>query len=131
MSRSGYSDDGDEWAMIRWRGAVKKAVNGRRGQAFLQELLTALDALKVKRLIAYDLIADGEVCALGALGLARNLDMTAFDHEVDKDIADAFGIAPALASEVMYVNDDAYGYRCSPEHRFNMMRKWVSGQIKP
>jgi hypothetical protein len=36
MSRSGYSDawDDDTWAIIRWRGAVKQAMNGARGQAF-------------------------------------------------------------------------------------------------
>jgi hypothetical protein len=34
MSRSGYSDDidsaDDQWALIRWRGAVKSAIRGAR-----------------------------------------------------------------------------------------------------
>lgn len=50
MSRSGYSDDYDfdNWQLIRWRGAVNSAINGRRGQAFLKELLTAIEALPEK-----------------------------------------------------------------------------------
>lgn len=44
MSRSGYNDDCDGWALIRWRGAVNSAINGKRGQAFLRELVAALDA---------------------------------------------------------------------------------------
>jgi len=46
MSRSGYSDDcDDQWSLICWRGAVKSAIRGKRGQAFLKEMLAALDAL--------------------------------------------------------------------------------------
>jgi hypothetical protein len=37
MSRSGYSDDLENWSLIRWRGAVASAIRGRRGQAFLRE----------------------------------------------------------------------------------------------
>lgn len=32
MSRCGYSDDYDQWALIRWRGAVESAIRGKRGQ---------------------------------------------------------------------------------------------------
>jgi len=61
MSRSGYTEDNDDqWALIRWRGAVKSAMRGKRGQAFLRELLAALDAMSVKRLIANDLVFDGD-----------------------------------------------------------------------
>lgn len=59
MSRSGYSEDwdGENWTFIRWRGAVKSALRGKRGQAFLREALAALDAMPEKRLITHDLIA--------------------------------------------------------------------------
>lgn len=61
MSRSGYVDDMcDEWAMIRYRGAVKSAIRGKRGQAFLREMLAALDAMPEKRLTAGALIFDGQ-----------------------------------------------------------------------
>lgn len=45
MSRSGYCDDGDygQWEMIMWRGAVTSAFRGKRGQAFLKEMLDSRD----------------------------------------------------------------------------------------
>ena len=61
MSRSGYVDDMcDEWALIRYRGAVKSAIRGKRGQAFLREMLAALDAMPEKRLISGALVFDGQ-----------------------------------------------------------------------
>jgi hypothetical protein len=68
MSRSGYSDDCDQWDMIRWRGAVASSIRGARGQAFLKEMLAALDALPEPKLIAEELESDGAVCAIGAVG---------------------------------------------------------------
>ena len=110
MSRSGYSDDSDDcdnWAMIRWRGAVKQAISGARGQAMLRELVQALDALPEKRLAAGSLVtADGGYCALGALGRARGMDMAQIDPEDREAVAKAFGVAEALAAEVMYLNDE-------------------------
>jgi hypothetical protein len=45
MSRSGYSDDCSGRELVLWRGAVASALRGRRGQAFLRELVDALDAV--------------------------------------------------------------------------------------
>lgn len=45
MSRSGYSDDIDQWDLICWRGAVASAIRGKRGQAFLLEMWKAMTAL--------------------------------------------------------------------------------------
>jgi hypothetical protein len=46
MSRSGYDESCDDnWGLICWRGAVASALRGRRGQAFLRELVDALDAV--------------------------------------------------------------------------------------
>lgn len=47
MSRSGYSDDCDHIEL--WRAAVDAAVSGKRGQAFLRELLGALDAMRAAK----------------------------------------------------------------------------------
>lgn len=61
MSRSGYTDDTeDQWSLIRYRGAVASAIRGARGQAFLREMLTALDAMPEKRLISGALVFDGQ-----------------------------------------------------------------------
>lgn len=89
MSRSGYDDDGcgDMWDWVRYRGAVKSAMRGQRGQAFLREMLAALYALPEKRLIQNDLVDeydDGAVCALGAVGRARNLDMAKVDRRTTR-----------------------------------------------
>jgi hypothetical protein len=130
MSRAGYSDDLDQWDLIRWRGQVASAIRGKRGQAFLRDLVAALDALPSKRLIAHELKAeDGEVCALGALGLVRNIDMERLDPDEPDDVAAAFGIAQQLAREVVYMNDE-YGPE-TPEQKFTRMRDWVASLIKP
>lgn len=132
MSRSGYSDDCDGWALIRWRGAVKSAVNGARGQAMLRELLAALDAMPVKKLIPHELQSGGEFCALGAIGHARGLPMDGIDTEDRDAVAGAFGIATALAAEIMFQNDDDFaGYWRAedPAARWLRMRKWVEQQI--
>ena len=114
MSRSGYIDDlDDQWQYIRWRGAVASAFNGRRGQAFLKEMLAALDALPEKVLIAHELqdtTYSGQVCAMGAVGKARGVDMEKLDPEDKETVAGTFGIADAMAAEIAYENDEAVGY---------------------
>jgi hypothetical protein len=134
MSRSGYSDDiDDNWAAICWRGAVESALRGKRGQAFLKELLAAMDALPEHKLIASELETGGEVCALGAVGRARNIpNMHDFDPEDHDTIAALFKIPHALACEIMHENDREWAYwrNETPEQRFARMRKWIEGKIR-
>lgn len=132
MSRSGYSDDCDGWALIRWRGAVAAAIRGRRGQQTLREILAALDAMPVKALAAESLVtAEGSFCTLGALGSQRGIDLAALDPEDPDGVASAFGVAPALVKEVVYENDEG-GWNCqeSPEARWGRMRAWVASHIQ-
>lgn len=147
MSRSGYVEDmDDQWAHIRWRGAVKSALRGKRGQAFLREMAAAMDAMPVKRLVAMELEAGGEVCAIGSVGRARGIDMGKIDPEDYSSVAATFGIAECLAQEIVYMNDEYWtwstddkGYikedetgrpiRIAPEERFTKMRAWIEGQI--
>ena len=133
MSRSGYSDDLDNWPMIKWRGMVASATRGKRGQQFFRDLLSALDAMPHKRLIAHELAKDGEVCAIGSLGVARGVDMSALDPEEPESVASAFNIATPLAQEVVYENDEngPWSRDESPEQRWTRMRAWVAKQIKP
>jgi hypothetical protein len=161
MSRSGYSDDVDDhWALIRWRGAVNSALNGKRGQQFLRELAAAMDAMPEKRLIADELQAEGMFCALGVTGAARGLDMTNVDAHDREQVSALMNIAEAMAAEVMYENDACvhdeewidveicgpmrprypdYGRHvrsvCVParnveERRWRYMRNWVAQHIK-
>ena len=137
-----------------WRGMVASATRGKRGQQFFKDLLSALDAMSEKRLIA-DLLEDGpagEVCAIGALGRARGVDMRALDPECPEQVAPIFNIAECLAQEVVYMNDeysryvhfelpgpprypykahDWYRREITPEERWQHMRDWVSKQIRP
>lgn len=133
MGRSGYSEGGDlnNWDLIRWRGQVASAIRGKRGQAFLKELLAALDALPEKRLVENELEAHGEVCTLGALGKARGIDMAKIDPEDRSTVAGTFGIAEPMAAEIMFENDgDFWWGNETPEQRFDRMRRWVVASIK-
>lgn len=143
MSRSGYVDDCDldNWAMIKWRGQVASAIRGKRGQKLLTDLLAALDAMPEKALIAHELeTKNGDVCALGALGKARGIDMQKLDPEEPEEVAAAFGIAPQLAQEIVSMNDDHLDSvwneatkrydDITPEQRWERMRAWVASQVK-
>lgn len=130
MSRSGYSEDcDDQWAGIMYQGAVESARRGKRGQEFLRDLLAALDGLESKRLISEELVtADGQVCAIGALAVARGRDVSGIDPEDAGLVAAEFGIAEALAREVVYINDEA-GWHETPEQRYARMRLAIEGMI--
>ena len=136
MSRHGYSDDFDDlWGMIRYRGAVASAIRGRRGQAFLHELRAALDALPAKRLCESAFESGADCCALGAVARSRGIPMPQADyddHGIASEVAPVFGIANALAAEIMYVNDDAWCYvggGCTPEQRWRYVSAWLDGVL--
>jgi len=127
MSRSGYSDDCEDLCL--WRKAVDSAITGKRGQAFLYEMLHAMAALPEHKLIDGELEHEGAVCAIGAVGKARGIDMSGIDVEDRHRVARVFGIAPALAAEIVYMNDEAHWRVETPEQRFERMRKWIEEQI--
>ncbi len=152
MTRSGYSDDFDyNWTQIKWRGQVASAIRGKRGQTFLRDLRDALDAMPEKRLIAEDLIVTPDrlygpptradyyrsreypiecgVCAIGAVGIRRSIDMSCLDPEDYDSIADSFGIAHQLVQEIEWHNDEGGDYNETPEMRWCRMREWVERQI--
>lgn len=129
MSRSGYVDGLDPFDLGRWRGWVMSAIRGKRGQAFLREMRDALDAMPEKRLITNELFdSDGEKCALGVVGAARNLDMTNLDPEDPEAVAQAFGVSEKLIREITWENDDVESW--TPEKRWSYMRRWVSSHIR-
>lgn len=135
MSRSGYTDECENLAL--WRGAVYRAIQGKRGQAFLREMLDALDALPEKRLIAHELKReDGAVCALGSVGVRRGIEMPKIDPENEYDwgvegMGKLFGIAEAMAREIQYVNDEQNYKPETDEQRFQRVRRWVHDHIAP
>jgi hypothetical protein len=133
MSRSGYGDDGDYYNL--YRGTVDRALAGKRGQAFLRDMLAAMNAMPEKRLIAYGFEIAGEVCAIGTVTKARGIDMS----DIDVDDHDYVGyvaamrldIAESMAREIMYINDDAHDRSDeTPEQRFTRVRAWAESRIK-
>lgn len=133
MSRSGYSDDydDDQWSMIMYRGRVASATRGKRGQALLKDILIAMNAMPSKRLVAHELeAADGAVCAIGAAGKLRGVDMSKLDPEDPETVAGKFDIADCLVREIVWENDECGRRKETPEERFRRMRKWVRSQIK-
>lgn len=132
MSRSRYIEDCDlePWELIRWRGQVASAIRGKRGQKLLRELLAALEAMPDKRLISRELVdEDGEHCALGVVGAARGIDLETIDPEDSDQVAAAFDIAPCLAQEIVFENDEQW-MGATPEERYAGMKTWVESMIK-
>lgn len=129
MSRSGYSEDGDYAGANLWPNIVERSIKGKRGQSFLKEMAKALDDMPEKKLISGDLITEtGEVCAIGAVCKARGLDVSSVDPDDRYDVGKLVGIAPTMAAEIEYQNDEI---RCSnsPEERWIRMRKWVGDNL--
>ena len=136
MGRSGYTDDwdGDDGVPPEfYRMAVKAAIIGKRGQAFLRQIAAEMDALPEKRLIEGDLITpEGECCAMGLVCKARNLDPASIDSTDIESVAYLLNIAPAMAREIAYENDQEFSRRAfteTPEQRWIRMRKWVAEQL--
>lgn len=132
MGRAGYSDDWDfdNWSHIRWRGQVASATKGKRGQSFLLEMITALDAMPERRLVTNELQDGPNVCAIGSVGLCRGVDMAALDPEDPWAIAAAFDIASPLVREIEYENDE-YWQPETPEQRWKRMRAWAVRHLTP
>ena len=72
---------------------------------------------------------EGDVCALGAIGRVRGVDLSDLDPEQPERVAEVFDIAEPLAREIFYMNDEV-GHRETPEQRWQRMRNWVAAQIK-
>ncbi len=149
MSRSGYCDYGWEENPIAylWGSILCRAIEGKRGQKLLRDLAAALDAMPVKELVSGSFIrTDGAVCTLGALGKARDLDMSELEKaardEVDDEdglvdvagpAAETFDVARSMAQEIMYQNDKADiwngGVDETSAERWTRMRRWVTSKL--
>lgn len=134
MSRSGYNEYDYDWNYAMWRGQVASAIRGKRGQKFLRDLIAALDALPEKQLVKNEFTCPDGVCALGAVGQARGIDLSKLDPEDDEDTRKAarmFDIADQLALEIVYLNDEGHwpGPE-TPEHRWSRMRAWAVQNLR-
>lgn len=130
MSRSGYSEDGGDYADL-YRGSVERAINGKRGQAFLKELAGAMDAMPEKKLIAHELIsAEGAVCTIGVVCKARGIDVSKVDVGDADRVGGLVGIAQSMAREIEFENDERSRRDETPEQRWLRMRKWVNDNLR-
>lgn len=131
MSRSGYDDCIDSnWELIKYRGQVASAIRGRRGQKLFRDLATALDAMPEKQLTTRDLECRDGVCALGCLGRFREMNLSEIDAYDADQVASRFDIAPQLAREIVWENDEAGSCSETPEARWRRMRNWVGSNLK-
>ncbi|VII92403.1 MULTISPECIES: hypothetical protein [unclassified Pseudomonas] len=108
---------------------MSSALKGKRDQAFLIEPHDAMDAMPNKRLVADTLEADGQFCTLGVLSAKRSIEMSVIDAHCRETVSGAFRIAPAMAAEVVFENDEC-GWNETPEQRWQRMRKWIGSHIK-
>lgn len=94
MSRFGEGD-GEEFAgqYELWEANARRALGGKRGQAALRDLESALVELPSKRLISGHLAHRGEVCAIGALVAHRR---AANGEDRDVVLRELASAAPAL-----------------------------------
>ena len=151
MSRIDYGDPGDDPITPLWPAIATRAIQGKPGQAVLKELMAALLSLPTKRLIAGEWVLNGEVCALGALDIARTMHRTgacwdsarmvvecfideysSFGQDAldtPEDVQARLHITPTLAWEIMEKNDVA-AMHLTPEQRYKKVLAWVSMQIK-
>lgn len=113
---------------------ISRAIGSDRGQLFLQELLTAMDALERPRLVGMVLECnpdpvDGycDVCALGSVGRLRGIDMLS-DERLSTDLQEMFGISLGMLFAVTDTND-SYPLEETPEQRFTRVRSWVESEI--
>jgi hypothetical protein len=139
---------------------IRRAVAGKKGQKFLRELEVVLVSLPQKRLALGAMaeskenyegypptrspIPTGEVCALGAVAVARAV-AAGRDHaailkglakdfspdrpgwELTKAAGEHLGICHPLAYEVVYHNDEC-GAK-TPEERYEKVLAWVRSHI--
>jgi len=129
MSRSGYSEDCENLEL--YRNAVERALKGKRGQKLLREMAAAMDAMPEKVLIADELIdAEGDCCAIGVVCKARGLDVSKVDPLDRESVANLIGVAPSMAAEIAYMNDEWADHSETPQSRWIRMRKWVDAMLR-
>lgn len=134
MSRSNYSDDCCGSELYLYRGSVDRAIAGRRGQAFLREMVEALEAMPFKRLAAglvFD-VESGERCAMGAVVAARGIDVVEVLGRVNQEqdagfTASVLDIAESLAREIAFENDEEF---FDGEDRYEHMLEWAKARLR-
>jgi hypothetical protein len=131
MGRISYSDDEDYPGQFElWQANCERSLRGAKGQQELAQLRAALLALPEKRLI-HELLEDeeGGVCAIGAYGKHKGLDLSRFEVDSDTDqVGIAGGMPDLVAWKVVEMNDMEFDH-LTPEQRYEKMLAWVESKL--
>lgn len=130
--RISYSEDEDWPGQFElWQANCERSLRGKQGQEELRELHAALLALPEKRLIVGSLVDDeGGVCAIGAYGQRKGLDLSKFDPESDTDEVGIEGGMPKLVAWKVVEMNDIQLDRETPEQRYAAMLAWVESKLR-
>ena len=155
MGRIEYSEEEDFAGQFElWQANCHRSMQGKKGQAVLREMETALLALPSKRLITGNLVdPHGEVCAIGALAQSRGeiTDNMIGQGEYDMEgVGITLGMPRLVAWKIVSMNDmeltdselvfpeGPYRWpserphvylRITPERLYERMLGWVQSQI--
>lgn len=146
MSRLYYENDCDYIEGLQ-HGWLSSAIRGRRGQAFLRELVAALDALPAPELScgALEDAQTGCCCAFGAVRRLRGPENVKLDFHPDEEeiaptyLAEPFGVSETLAWAVVQANEEIDEQNTEParRRRWARVRAWAvlhllpTGEAKP
>jgi hypothetical protein len=140
MSRLCEGDgDWEPWMDGQRAGALRSAIRGRRGQQFLRDLVSALDALPEPELSA-GALEDKETgccCAFGAVRRHRGAESAPLGfHPMEEDVTpdrltEPFDVSPTLAWAVVSANE-GWCSSNSPQarrQRFRDVRRWAAAKL--
>ena len=123
-----------------WQANCRRSRQGKRGQAALVELESALVAMPVKR-IHKDVFVEpsGETCAIGSLMLHRKISGGMTREQAVSECADLcpddteehgvrLGLPRLVAWSVAVENDDEYK-TMTPEELYRHMLSWIRKEL--
>jgi hypothetical protein len=141
MSRLYFDDDWDYNVEGLQQGWLRSAIRGKRGQQFLRELVTALDALPTPELCcgALEDAQTGCCCAFGAVRRLRgpeNVNLWFHPEEEDMspyNLAEPFGVSNTLAWAVVQANEEMAESNTEQarRRRWADVRAWAAGHLLP
>lgn len=141
MSRLYWDDDFDPQEEGLLQGWLKSAIQGRRGQQFLADLVAALDALPAPELIS-GALEDSETgccCAFGAVRRHRGAERVPIGFDPEEEdvtpdyLAGPFNVSKTLAWAVVEENEDTSTSNTleARRRRWESVRAWAMSNLLP
>ena len=139
--RVNYSED-ETWPgqFELWQANCERSRRGRKGQAALRELESALSAMPVQELHAAVFVEQtGEACAIGAMLVERLISKGAHREQavlecanLDPGDVEEHGVGlgmPRLVAWSVAVENDTYPGCETPTSRYARVLQWVRGEL--